>query len=225
MADESPAPLVIAVRSAGRRAERQVLVLDDGQELTFSSETCLRMGVRAGISATPILLAGLRATDATVSAHESALSLLSFRARSAAELRSRLVRKGIDSDTADAEIARLTAAGLLDDEAFARRYVADRANLSPRGARLLRHELRTHGIEADVAAAATQGVDDLSAALALARSRARGPALASYDTFRSRVGGFLQRRGFTYGVTAEALRVTWSECSGERAPADDLFEQ
>jgi regulatory protein len=37
---------------------------------------------------------------------------------------------------------------------------------------------------------------------------------ADYETFRTRMGQFLQRRGFSYGVNREAVRVLWAEAGG-----------
>ncbi len=146
-----------------------------------------------------------------VSAHDAALGLLSIRARSVAEMRRRLARRGVDDQTVDEEVERLLRVGLLDDEAFARAWVEERERLSPRGGRMLRFELRRHGIAADQIEAATAGLDDRETAVELARAKARGLEATDFRTFAAKVGGFLQRRGFDRETVMEATRTAWNE--------------
>ncbi|MBK6661488.1 MAG: regulatory protein RecX [Thermoflexaceae bacterium] len=79
--------------------------------------------------------------------HEAALRLLSHRARSENEMRTRLGMRGIAPAIIEEEIVRLRDAGLLDDEQFARAWVEDRKRFAPRGRRMLRYELLGRGIE------------------------------------------------------------------------------
>lgn len=154
-------------------------------------------------------------------AHEIALRLLSVRARSESEIRKRLAARGIDTSECEAEVLRLRSAGLLDDAAFASAWVESRNRAAPRGTRLLRQELALKGVDRETARSATSDVDDSDAALALARSRAHGPAMADYETFVTRVGGFLRRRGFDYATANGAVRTAWNEASGDTATSAD----
>ncbi|MCC7365920.1 MAG: RecX family transcriptional regulator [Dehalococcoidia bacterium] len=222
--DEPPAPpRIIDVRSAGRGRHR-LLVLDDGREFVFSDEACDTVGIDAGKAATEELFEELDAAEQRVSAHEAALRLLSNRARSAQEMRTRLAMRGIAPDTIEDEITRLQRAGLLDDEKFARAWVEDRKRTAPRGRRMLRYELLGRGIEPESVDLVTRDIDDLETAVTLARGKARGSALESWETFFAKVGGFLQRRGFDYGVCAEATRRVWGEITGTAAPATEFAE-
>ena len=218
MADQQAAPHVISLR-AGHRRGRQTILLDDGRSFVYSDEACLRAGVRVGALADEAYLQQLDIAEQRTSAHESAIRLLSYRARSEREMRSRLTQRGIEAEIIDEELQRLRAAGLLDDEAFAKMWVQERGQLAPRGERLLRNELRAKGISADSIDVATGDVDDHAAALSLARTRARKLSNASYDEFRRKVGGLLQRKGFDYGMTALVLREVWGETGDERADA------
>ncbi len=156
-------------------------------------------------------MSGARGGDREVPVHEAALGLLSHRARSVAEMRRRLAMRGADEGTVEEEVERLQRAGLLDDGAFARAWVEERERLSPRGARMLRFELRRHGIAAEEVEAAVATLDDRATALGLARRKARGVAGTDFRTFAAKVGGFLQRRGFDHETVVEATRAAWSE--------------
>jgi regulatory protein len=77
----------------------------------------------------------------------AALRFLESRARSAAEVRGRLVRHGYRPDLVEGCIARLTELGMLDDAAFAQGWLESRDRARPRGQRLLRQELARKGID------------------------------------------------------------------------------
>ena len=146
--------------------------------------------------------------------------MLSSRARSENEMRTRLAMRGFDPAAIDDEVGRLRASGLLDDQKFAEAWVEDRRRVSPRGRRMLRYELLGRGIEPSAAEQVTDGIDDGETALLLARRRARKAPRGSYEAFYAKVGGFLRRRGFDYEVTAAATRTAWEEVRAEDASAD-----
>ena len=220
----SPAPGAPRVTSlrAGPKRGRQTILLADGRSFEFSDEACLRAGVRVGAIADEAYLQQLEADEQRAAAHESALRLLSYRARSEGEVRSRLRRQGLSEDIIDAELDRLRTAGLVDDESFARMWVQERGQLAPRGERLLRNELRTKGIAAEAIDAATELVDDHAAAISLARNRARKLSGTTYEEFRNKVGALLQRKGFDYGTAAAAVREVWAEHSRDTDEAEDV---
>ena len=126
----------------------------------------------------------------------------------------RLRRRGAPADVADDVVADLTARGYLDNEAFARHWVAARA---PRGygpARL-RAELRARGVDTKLIEAALAGVNedgDLEQARAVARRRL--PALQRGDRARAaaRLRDHLLRRGYPASVVTRVVR----ECVGLR---------
>ncbi|MGH2633318.1 MAG: regulatory protein RecX [Tepidiformaceae bacterium] len=208
MAEEFSVPHVASV-SAGPRRGRQTILLDDGRSFVFSDEACLRAGVRIGAEADEAYLQQLEVAEQRTEAHESALRLLSYRARSEQELRARLARRGVGGGVIDEEMERLRAAKLIDDDAFAGMWVQERALLAPRGRRLLQNELRAKGIAPGSIEDATAQLDDHAAALVLAQARAHKLRDATYDDFRKKVGGLLQRKGFDYGVIAAVLREVW----------------
>ena len=122
------------------------------------------------------------------------------------------------------EIVRLRGSGLLDDQKFAEAWIEDRKRASPRGRRMLRYELLGRGIDQEAAERATSDIDDRETALGLARARARRTSTEDYESFFSRVGGFLRRRGFDHEVTASATRQVWSEISAAKAERVDEAE-
>lgn len=211
---------VASIRPGPRRG-RQTITLDDGRTMVLSDQTCVSAAVHAGAIADAMYLATLEAAEQRAAAHEAALRLLTYRARSEGEIRVRLAQKGIGPDVIGEEVARLREVGLLDDAAFARMWVEERGQLAPRGTRLLRNELRAKGIASPSIAEATKAVDDEAAALVLARERGARIGPVTYAEFRRRVGGFLQRKGFDHDTVSGALRKVWAEGRGDAAAGDD----
>jgi regulatory protein len=142
-----------------------------------------------------------------------ALRFLAQRPRTEQEVRRRLQQAGVDDAGMDTVLGRLRQSGLVDDTAFAQYWVEQRQTFRPRGARLLRAELRQHGIDAasaEAAAGTTQASAGDDAYRAAAR-RARQLTSADERTFKSRLGQFLTRRGFDWDTIASVVNRLWDE--------------
>src|SRR5207248_5546259 len=87
--------------------------------------------------------------DEQARAFEGALAFLSYRPRSEREVRARLQMKDVPPPIVESVIERLRRLRLVDDQEFARYWVEQRQTHRPRGARLLRQELRRKGVDAD----------------------------------------------------------------------------
>lgn len=165
----------------------------------------------------------LERAESTDKAWGAALRLLEVRPRTEREIRDRLRRKAYDDEQIDAVIGRLRDLELLDDAQFARLWVANRAAIKPKGALALRRELQSKGVDRQVAAEIVeQAVDadgEAAACEQVARQAAARYASASdWPTFQRRLGGLLQRRGFTWDTVGPVLKMLWAERTGA---ADD----
>ncbi len=156
-------------------------------------------------------IARLQAQDTFQRAYDRVLNYLSYRSRSQSEVERYLASKGVAPDVAAAVIERLSEAGLLDDSAFARAWVENRAAFSPRSPRVLRQELYQKGLDASTVAEALQDVDEEASAYQAAGARAQRYADLDRATFERRLGGFLQRRGFDYDVVRSVVARLWRD--------------
>ena len=143
---------------------------------------------------------------------DSALRLLTYRGRSEAELRRRLLRR-FPPELVDDTIAKLREQGLVDDLAFARWYRQNREDHRPRSDRLLQQELLRLGVSGEVIQEALTGFDDHANAYAAGRKLARVLAdrASSEEYFRRRVGAHLLRRGFGHSLVRETVTRLWAE--------------
>jgi len=139
--------------------------------------------------------------------HDRALRLLSFRARSSREMRDRLLRAGFAQETVEAEVQRLEAVSLLDDERFAEDFTRSSVNYRKLGRRSVRAGLVAKGVDRTTIEAAVADLDEASEqerADALASSRARRYVGKERAAAFASLAGFLMRRGFDPWVARTA---------------------
>ncbi|RDH11400.1 regulatory protein RecX [Tsukamurella pulmonis] len=142
---------------------------------------------------------------------------LGMRDHSRAELRDKLARRGFDEELTERMLDKFVAAGLIDDAAFAQRWVQSRHQFSGRGRRALAQELRTKGVGEEEASAALETVsreDERERAAELVdRKLARVEVpedRIERDKLTQRLVGMLGRRGYhpslALSVVLDALR-------------------
>lgn len=146
------------------------------------------------------------------------MRLLATRRRSEGELRARLAAREVPREVAHEAIARTARAGLIDDAAFARDWVAQRRALRGLSDEALRRELDGKGVAPDLIATALaldEG-DEEQRARELVRARLRRDEVAlrsdADGSTRRRVArrldAHLRRKGYDGGL---AVRVISTE--------------
>jgi regulatory protein len=142
--------------------------------------------------------------DAVASAVQFVLRSTKTRPQTEAELRAKLRAREHPDDVVDVAITRATALGAVDDVAFAKAWVNDRAVGRGYSALRVREELRRRAVPEPVIDSALQVLearDDLAVATELARARAqRMPATLTPEVVARRLVGFLGRRGYPEGL-------------------------
>jgi regulatory protein len=133
--------------------------------------------------------------------YDRALTLLEHRARSAHELRRKLLQNG-DACAVEEVVARLRDQKLLDDTEFARQFARSRIVAAGTSRRRIAQELTRKGVTRDVAERAIEDLEEaegLDSAAAVQRvAEKKWKTLLKLDDFtrRRRLYAFLARRGF-----------------------------
>jgi regulatory protein len=143
--------------------------------------------------------------------HDRALGLLAVRARSRSELERRLSSAGFERDEIAETLDRLTAVGLVDDEAFARAFAEHAVGTRGEGKRAVESALYAKGVPRDtielvVSEVTEERGDESDRALALARSRVGRLAGAEPAAAYRKLFSFLARRGYPPSLSREAAR-------------------
>ena len=155
---------------------------------------------RRGVAAAP-------KTDDYERAMARAGRLLAARPRATNELRGRLLGAGFAPGPVERALARLTELGLLDDDSFARQWVAERSR--SRSSRALLHELGAKGIDRAVAerAVAEAEPNEESAAAALAARYVGRVSALPLPKQALRIAGMLARRGYPSDIVEKAVKA------------------
>jgi regulatory protein len=172
-------------------------------------------GLHVGMSIDAAAQQALEARSSEAAALERVGRLLVIRPRSEAEVRQRLQRAGHSRETTDRVIERLRRTGDLDDGAFARAWVENRMTFRPRGAVMLRAELRRKGVAPGAIDNALSGLDESEAAWIAAQRAARGWTHLEDDDRRRKVYAYLRRRGFDHETIRLVLRRLEAAGQGE----------
>ena len=201
--------LIVSIKAKGNR---YLIQLGNGKQLKYHKEVVIGSEIKKGTFLTDSLLKKITAKEQEIEAHESAIRLLSFRARSVKELTERLQKKGLSIGIIDKEIDRLHDVGLLNDLEFAKLWVADRGNgRAPRSRQLLKLELRQHGIKDSILEEILDEIDDNENALQLARKKARSLTKLEKNVFQKKIYTNLKRKGFDYETIRRSVTTVWKE--------------
>lgn len=136
---------------------------------------------------------------------ELAYRAVGYRDRTVAELRTFLERKRVEPEAIADAVEELTAAGLLDDARYARRFAEDKRDLERWGSERIARDLHRRGVPPEVI---EQAVSDrsrdaeLATAVLLLEQRVPPPR---DDRERDRAWRLLLRRGYDPEIAYEAI--------------------
>ncbi|MBI4762530.1 MAG: RecX family transcriptional regulator [Chloroflexota bacterium] len=200
---------ITAIEAQKRRPNRVNIYLDG--EFAFGLERITAAWLRVGQELNEQKIAQLQAEDARERALQQALLFLSYRARSESEIRRNLRKHEIPEAVIEETLERLRRDGLANDKQFAQAWVENRNTFRPRSRRMLALELRQKGLDDEAAKSALAGVDDEALAYEAAQKRASRLRGLEWSEFRTKLSGFLARRGFSYPVIASIVTRVWNE--------------
>ncbi|MGB8252181.1 MAG: RecX family transcriptional regulator [Anaerolineaceae bacterium] len=201
----------ITALEAQKRNSARVNVHLDGV-YAFSLARIVAAWLTVGRELSDEEIEALRREDSFEEAARVAMRFIAYKPRTTAELRKRLIDGKLPEQVVEHTISRFTATGLNNDGQYARDWVNNRQVLHPRSTRMIDYELRRKGVaEADIEAALADVSDDDQMAYQLANQKIDRYAKLDLPEFRSKLGGYLARRGFSYEVIARVVNRLWSE--------------
>ena len=204
---------ITAIEAQKKRSNRVNIHLDG--EFAFGLERITAAWLRVGQELDEKKIEQLQAEDARERALQQALFYLSYRVRSESEIRKNLRKHEIPEDVIEETVERLRKDGLVNDDQFARAWVENRSTFRPRSRRMMALELRQKGLDEESANSALKDVDDEALAYEAAQKRAPRFKGLEWSEFRTKLSGFLARRGFSYSVITPVVTRIWNEIHAE----------
>lgn len=206
------------------KSPRSNIYMDGRFAFSLDNEVIAKEKLKVGKQLSSEEIQKLASADHSQHCLNSAYKLLSYRPRSEAEIREKLKRKGYDNQEIENTIIKLRGMQLLNDTSFAEFWKENRNSFKPRSQRMVGLELRQKGVESDVIKQVIGDIDDAENAYRSAVVRARNMAVSDFQVFRQKLGSYLQRRGFSYGVINAAVRRVWQEQTQNQVYESDFSE-
>lgn len=206
--------VITALTRQKRNPDRVNVYLDGSFAFGLAAIAAVRLKVGQTLSAEE--MAELKLLDTLEKAKQSALKYISYRPRSVGEVRRNLRDKEYDDAVITQVVIRLQELQLLDDDSFARYWVEQRETFKPRSTLALRQELQQKGITREIIDDVLANVDETAVARKAAARRVDRWRHLPEDQFRHKMSGYLQRRGFSYGVIRDINDELWDEFSQDQ---------
>ncbi|GHO85463.1 regulatory protein RecX [Dictyobacter formicarum] len=216
---------ITGLQPQANNPDRTSIFVDGHFLIGVNTLIVLKMGLRLDQELTPVQVQQLEQEEALQKAVDRAMNYLSFRPRSREEVRRYLRQKQTPAELIDAVIERLNQLDLINDETFASFWIESRERFRPKGAQAIKNELKMKGVKREVIDEVVTDEQDEELALRAGRKKAQSllrQADIDYNAFRTKLGPFLQRRGFSYEVTKRVVQQLWEETSQEAVEDDDF---
>jgi regulatory protein len=202
---------ITAIKAQKRNRQRVSIYLDG--EFAFGLSRFVAGWLEPGRKLTQAEIEKLQKEDTYEIAFQKALQFINHRPRSIEETRRRLKEKGFEETVIESTLERLVEKKLLNDLEFSRLWIENRNTFRPRSNRLLAYELRLKGVSDDVITQALEsfGGDQTELAYQAGIKKAKQCQNENRLGFQKKVGGFLSRRGFHYGIVKPTVEKLWEE--------------
>ena len=135
---------------ADGRGKKKHIHLDGEYAFTLNEEFLFMTNVSVGCELSEDEVEKIKSDYATYRAKNRALDLLSMRAHSEKELKTKLMRK-VDKENAEIAVEKMRQLGYIDDESFAKTYANELWLRKHFSRSRIKHELLFKGVSSEVA--------------------------------------------------------------------------
>jgi regulatory protein len=134
-----------------KRSKKRYNIYADGEFFCgLYADTILKFGLNVNADCSRAKLHEIKDYDEYIYGREAALNFLSYRVRTANEIRKKLKEKKLSTKITAKILSYLEESGLINDEEFARTLVEENIKRKPAGLRVLRKKLFEKGVPRQV---------------------------------------------------------------------------
>ena len=212
---------ITAIKAQKHNLQRVSVFLDG--EFAFGLSRFVAAWLEPGRKLSKAEIEKLQNDDTYEVALQKAMQFINHRPRSIEETRRRLKEKGFNEAVIETTLQKLIDQHWLNDLDFSRQWIENRNAFRPRSDRLLSQELRLKGVAVDVITQALEkyGGDEVELAYQAGIKKAKQCRQETRLDFLKKVGGYLGRRGFHYGIVKPTVERLWQEYG---LPAQERLE-
>ncbi len=195
-----------------KRGNKIILNFDELERLEIYYDVYLNFSLFKGDEVTSKRIEEIKLTNAEFEVKNSAFRYLSNRSHSALELKTKLKKKGFDSEIIETVILELKDKKYLNDFTFAENFVRNRVERRKEGIVKIISELYKKGISREIITEVTESISEnpknYENAFELGKSKfekiqKRGET--DKNKIKSKLFNFLRGRGFTSDVIFEVI--------------------
>jgi regulatory protein len=206
--------VVTELKIQSKNKNRTNVYLDG--EFGFGIANTLALTLHTGQELSEKQVANLIKKDEFEAAFLRADHFMGYKPRTSGEVTRKLLLLKYNSETVKEVIEKLTEQNLLDDKRFAAQWVEERSSFKPKSRKVLAMELKQKNVDPEIIQEALVSLDNEGLAVKAAHEYAQKLKETDWAKFRSRISGFLVRRGFEYSDIAPAVAKVWAEKNYEK---------
>jgi regulatory protein len=200
---------ITSIEQAKKNAKRYHIYVNEQYTLSVHEDVLVKFGLHKGMEVDAHELETWLTADETARIRQAVYHYLSYRARSAQEVRDYLRRKEWEPELIEQVITEFTQQGYIDDRAFAENWVRSRQARQGLGKNRLRQELQKKGISrANQEEVLTQLDEEVERQQAreLAERRYLRIQGEAWPKVERKIGQYLLRRGYQMDMVYSILR-------------------
>jgi regulatory protein len=205
-------PRITKIESQKKNPKRRSIFLDGEFAFGLDEEVLYKYGLKEGEELDQKKIGQILESEVKKESKDAALKFLSYRMRSEKEVRDKLKKKEFANDLIDEVIKDLKRINLIDDSNFASAFVRDKISNKPQGKILLKQELWKKGIKDETIEKVLKEYfedeeEELNLAKNLLEKRKKRYENLDKNIAKRRMMSFLLRRGFSYEIVKQALKI------------------
>ncbi len=198
---------ITEVKSQIKSKERVSIFIDGAYRFSVHMDVLIDYGLSVGSEITEELLEQIQSKDELKKAYAKGIDIVSRRLHTEKEIRDKLKLKEYAPLTIEKTIEKLKEYGYVDDEVFLEHYLSFKGGTQ--GPRKLKYDLIKKGVAEYLIDQALEGLkdDEYNTCLEIATGKLSSMSeTLEMSKKYSRLAGFLQRKGYGFGVVKEVLR-------------------
>ncbi len=198
--------IITDIKQQKNDKSRYSVYIDGEYAFSLIMEDILYFKLKIGETISEETYTYISETTLYIKAQNSALKYLGYKMRTEKEVLDKLISEEYSEEIIARVMEFLEKYEYINDREYCVRYIKETLKLRPKGIYLIKTELKAKGIPESLAEEVLNEaqIDEISIAEKLLEKKYEG--FADMDAKeKSKIYGYLQRRGFSFGVIKEAV--------------------
>jgi regulatory protein len=199
---------IVRIYQEAAHSKRYLLEIEGGRSVSIHEDVLVTYGLYKGMTVDEEQIAAWCEADERNKVRQAAYRYLSYRPRTAWELKKHLQRQQWRAAVIDHIMVELQEAGYLDDRIYAVEWVRQRGDQKGLGPKRLRQELINKGVAESFIEEALHQWDEekeRQRAMEIAKRRYLRIEQEPWPKIERRLGSYLARRGYSMTVIYDVL--------------------